>query len=82
MNLVDVGGDQLNMLRYHYKHSIKHSIVEAWGSYELQKFLMPDIPQAGEHELASLYSLGEDLAPPLPSAASSSAVDYFFQERR
>jgi len=71
--MVDVGHDKLNMLRYHYKHSI----IEAWGSYELQKLLMPDFPHADEHELALLYSLGEDLFSPLPS---SPAVEYFFHE--
>lgn len=68
---MDVGHENLDMLRYRYKHSI----VETWGSYELQKLLMPDFPQAGEDELALLYLLAEDLFTPSPL---SSATEYFF----
>ena len=60
VNSMDVGHDKLNMLRCYYKHSI----VEAWGSYELQKLLIPEFPQTDEHELALLYSSGEDLFTP------------------
>ena len=74
VNLTDLGRKQVSLLQYHYKHSI----IEAWGSYELQRLLVPDFLTAGEHELALLYSLGEELFTPPPS---SPAVNYFFQER-
>jgi hypothetical protein len=62
--LTDLGSKKVSLLRYHYKHSI----IEAWGSYELQRLLVPDFHTADEYELALLYSLGEELLTPLPSS--------------